>query len=124
MIIGVPVSDEVRCQTFKDIPSVVSIRRSSCSNSIFTGVLEYVLVGLIAYDWSPISKVKIRSIILFILKHILHCLLDITILLGVHLTEVERHIEKEIASENILISVFHIICSYYSVHVPGLVKYI
>ena len=67
-MIGVPGSVDGRCHTFKDIPSFVSIRRTSCSSSIVEGVLEYVLVGLIPYDKTvDVSRMSIKVVLFMII---------------------------------------------------------
>ena len=68
MMIGVPGSADGRCYTFKDTLSSVSIRKVSCSNSIISGVLEYVLVGLIPYDKTvDVSRMSIKVVLFMII---------------------------------------------------------
>ena len=64
MMIGVPGSADGRCHTFKGTLSSVSIRKVSCSNSIISGVLQYVLVGLIPYDKTvDVSRMSIKVVL-------------------------------------------------------------
>ena len=75
-MIGVLGSADGRCHTFKDTLSSVSIRKVSCSNSIISGVLEYVLVGLIPYDKTvDVSRMSIK-VVLFMIMSVLPVLFN------------------------------------------------
>ena len=43
-----------------------------------------------------------------LLHHIEHRILDVSVLLGIHLTEVELYAEQEVAAKDVAVDVFHI----------------
>ena len=43
-----------------------------------------------------------------VLQHIIHSSLDVSVLLGVYLAEVELDAEQEVAAKDIAVDVFHI----------------